>query len=191
MMNDEWKERLRRVPSGARPLFRIHHSAFIILIAAMLLSACGFHLRGPANLPFETLYIQAPQASLFANQLKRAIGTGSQTRITDNPAEADATLQVLNELREREILSLSAGGRVSELQLRYRVLYRVYDKQKNIIAPQAEIVLRRDFSYDDQEALSKESEEALLYRDMQTDAVQQLLRRLQAVAKAGKAADKG
>ncbi|HEV7801742.1 MAG TPA: LPS assembly lipoprotein LptE [Burkholderiales bacterium] len=157
----------------------------------MLLSACGFHLRGPANLPFETLYIQAPQASLFANQLKRAIGTGSQTRITDNPAEADATLQVLNELREREILSLSAGGRVSELQLRYRVLYRVYDKQKNIIAPQAEIVLRRDFSYDDQEALSKESEEALLYRDMQTDAVQQLLRRLQAVAKAGKAADKG
>jgi LPS-assembly lipoprotein len=29
--------------------------------------------------------------------------------------------------------------------------------------------------------LSKEAEEALLYRDMQTDAVQQLVRRLQVV----------
>jgi LPS-assembly lipoprotein len=46
-------------------------------------------------------------------------------------------------------------------------------------------VLRRDYSFNDQEQLSKESEEALLYRDMQTDAVQQLLRRLQAIAKYG------
>ena len=39
------------------------------------------------------------------------------------------------------------------------------------------------FSFNDQDQLSKESEEALLYRDMQSDAVQQLVRRLQAVPK--------
>ncbi len=155
------------------------------------LTACGFHLRGPVSLPFNTLYVEAPQASLFANQLRRAIRTGSETRISDNPADADATLQVLNELREKEILSLSAGGRVRELQLRYRIQYQVYDRQKNLIAPRSEIVLRRDYSFNDQDQLSKESEEALLYRDMQTDAVQQLLRRLQAVAKASRSGDKG
>ena len=90
-----------------------------------------------------------------------------------------------NELREKEILSLSAGGRVRELQLRYRVQYQVFDRNKVLIAPPGEIVLRRDYSFNDQEQLSKESEEALLYRDMQTDAVQQLVRRLQAAAKAG------
>ena len=70
-----------------------------------------------------------------------------------------------------------------ELQLRYRVQYQVFDKNKTLLAPPGEIVLRRDYSFNDQEQLSKESEEALLYRDMQTDAVHQLVRRLQAAAK--------
>jgi LPS-assembly lipoprotein len=150
----------------------------------LLLAACGFHPRGPVALPFETLYIEAPKSSLFAIQLRRVIGAGSSTRIAATREEADATLQVMNEFREKEILSLSAGGRVSELQLRYRLQYQVFDRQKTLIAEPGEIILRRDYSFNDQEQLSKESEEALLYRDMQNDAVQQLIRRLQAVAKA-------
>ena len=114
------------------------------------------------------------------------IGMGSQTHIATNQADADATLQIVNELREKEILSLSGGGRVRELQLRYRIQYQVLDRNKIIIAPLSEIVLRRDYSFNDQDQLSKESEEALLYRDMQADAVQQLLRRLQAVGKGEK-----
>ncbi|MBI2295534.1 MAG: hypothetical protein HYU76_05770, partial [Betaproteobacteria bacterium] len=46
--------------------------------------------------------------------------------------------------------------------------------------PASEIVLKRDYSFNDEQALSKESEEALLFRDMRNDAVQQLVRRLQA-----------
>ena len=157
----------------------------------LLLTACGFEPRGSATLPFDTLYIEAPQGSMFAIQLRRVIGAGSRTRIAASPAEADATLHLMNEFREKEILSLSAGGRVRELQLRYRLQYQVYDRQKILIAEPSEIVLRRDYSFNDQEQLSKESEEALLYRDMQTDAVQQLVRRLQAVAKAQKSAGKG
>jgi LPS-assembly lipoprotein len=157
--------------------------SLIAVIAALLLTACGFHLRGTATLPFATVYVDASPASVFATQLRRVIGAGSETRVTNNQAEADATVQVLNELREKEILSLSAGGRVRELQLRYRVQYQVLDKNKTPLAPPGEIVLRRDFSFNDQEQASKESEEALLYRDMQTDAVFQLVRRLQATAK--------
>lgn len=165
----------------------VHPSSLITLIAALLLSGCGFHLRGAVALPFESLYVDAPKASLFANQLRRVIGNGSETRIAESQASADATLQLLSEQREKEILSLSAGGRVRELQLRYRVQYRVYDRNKIAMTPASEIVLRRDYSFNDQEQLSKESEEALLYRDMQNDAVQQLLRRLQAIAKPGSA----
>ena len=157
----------------------------VALLTTGLLAGCGFQLRGSATLPFNTLYVEAPAASLFATQLRRVIGSGSDTRITNNAAEADATLQVVRELREKEILSLSAGGRVRELQLRYRVQYRVYDRNNAPVAPPGEIVLRRDYSFNDQEQLSKESEEALLYRDMQADAVQQLVRRLQAAAKSG------
>ncbi len=152
-----------------------------MIAATLLVSACGFHLRGAADLPFDTLYIQAPPSSLFATQLKRVVTSASSTEVVDDPKAAAATLQLVDERREKEILSLSGAGRVREFQLRYRVRYRVVDRNQRELVPTSEIVLRRDFSFNDQEALSKESEEAFLYRDMQTDAVQQLLRRLQVV----------
>jgi len=173
----------------ARLLARLTPHASRLTASAALciaLTACGFHLRGQATLPFDVLYIDAAPTSVFATQLRRVIGSGSKTRVTNNPAEADATLQVVAEAREKEILALSGGGRVREFQLRYRVTYQVFDKNKALLAPPRDIVLRRDFSFNDQEQLSKEAEEALLFRDMQTDAVQQLVRRLQAVARTAK-----
>lgn len=155
------------------------------IAAALALSAalggCGFHLRGAADLPFQSLYVQAPPSSLFATQLKRVIASSSKTEVTDDPKTAQATLQLLLEQREKEILSLSGAGRVREFQLRYRVRYRIVGQNQRELVPSSEILLHRDFSFNDQQALSKESEEAFLYRDMQTDAVQQLLRRLQAL----------
>lgn len=155
----------------------------LVLSAALLLSGCGFHLRGPADLPFSSLYVQAPPSSQFATQLKRVVAASSATEVVDDAKAAQATLQLVVEQREKEILSLSGTGRVREFQLRYRIRYRVVDNAQRELVPTSEILLRRDFSFNDQEALSKESEEALLYRDMQTDAVQQLLRRLQVVKK--------
>jgi LPS-assembly lipoprotein len=87
---------------------------------------------------------------------------------------------VLSELQEKQILSLGGGGRVSEYQLRYRVSFRLTDNKNREHIPATEILLKRDYSFTDEQALSKESEEALLYRDMRNDAVQQMVRRLQA-----------
>lgn len=153
---------------------------WLAICSVLALAACGFQLRGTAQLPFKTVYLQAPATSAFALQLKRTIEAGTSTRVTDSPGEAEVVLQILNELQEKEILSLSGGGRVSEFLLRYRVSFRLTDKLNREHIPGSEIVLRRDFTFNDQQALSKEYEEANLYRDMRGDAVQQLLRRLQA-----------
>lgn len=152
----------------------------IALLCTLLLAACGFQLRGAANLPFESLYVEAPTGSQFAQQFKRTVANSSSTRVVDNRKAAEATLVLVTELREKSILSLSGAGRVREFQLRYRMAYRLLDKNAVETIPSTEIVLTRDFSFNDQETLSKESEEALLFRDMQSDAVQQLVRRLQA-----------
>jgi LPS-assembly lipoprotein len=149
------------------------------LLCTLLLAACGFQLRGEANLPFETLYVQAPTGSQFAIQVRRMITAGSSTKIIDNAKGAEATLVLVGEKREKNILSLSGTGRVSEYQLRYLMSYRVMDRNAVEIIPVTEIALKRDLSYSDAELLSKEAEDALLFRDMQNDAVQQLLRRLQ------------
>lgn len=147
--------------------------------AAAALAACGFQLRGAATLPYGTLHVAAPRTSPLAIELKRAIAAGSKTRLVDNAKQADATLQLVNEAREKVILSLSGGGRVREYQLRYRMAYRLVDKDNQELRPTTQIALQRDISFNDSDTLAKESEEALLYRDMQADAVNQLLRQLQ------------
>jgi len=149
------------------------------LLLALLLTACGFQLRGSVNLPFDTLYV--PNASSgIALDLKRHIQSGSGTRVVDNPKDAQARLQFTEETRSKEILSLTSAGRVREYRLRYRVGFRVEDgKGATFVAPNV-VALTRDVTYDDSVALAKESEEERLFQDMQSDMVQQILRRLAA-----------
>ena len=154
--------------------------AFCLAASILLLAGCGFQLRGTAPLPFNSIYVQASPTSQLATQLRRMVRSGSGTRVTERPGEAEVILHIMGELQERRILSLTGGGRVSEYQLRYRVSYRLTDSKNREHIPASEIVLRRDYSFTDDQALSKESEEALLYRHMRDDAVQQLVRRLQA-----------
>lgn len=149
-----------------------------VFVAALLLAACGFQLRGQTTLPFATLYV--PGSSALAVELKRNIASGTQTKLLDRPDQAQAQLVVANEQREKVILSLNTAGRVREFQLRYKIAFRVIDTKGREYLPLNEITLTRDISFNDSQVLAKESEEALLYRDMQTDMVQQVLRRLAA-----------
>jgi LPS-assembly lipoprotein len=153
-------------------------------MAATLLAACGFRPRGSVSLPFDSLHVQAPANTPLGQELRRTL-RARDVRLEENQAQAAATLVILGELRERQILSLGGTGRVREFQLRYRLSYQVTAPKVGVITPPTEILLTRDISYSDEDALAKESEEALLYRDMQSDAVQQLLRRLQAIKLAG------
>jgi len=166
---------------GRGPRVIPHPSSLILLLAAaLLLASCGFQLRGTAPLPFTSIYVQAPVTSALAGQLRRAVLASNGTRIADVPEEAQVVLQILNEKQEKQILSLTGGGRVSEYQLRYRVGFRLTDSKNREHIPASELLLKRDYSFSDEQALAKEQEEALLYRDMRNDAVQQLVRRLQA-----------
>ena len=142
------------------------------------LAGCGFHLRGAVQLPFPSVYVQVANTSQVGHDIKRAL-RASDVRVTENPKDAAATLAILSEIRERHILSLGGQGRVREYQLRYRLAYQVTNP-KGVVTPPTEIALKRDISFNDTEALAKEAEQATLYRDMELDAVQQLLRRLQA-----------
>jgi LPS-assembly lipoprotein len=151
------------------------------IILAASLAACGFQLRGPAELPFETIYV--PPGSTLSAELKRSLVKLSKTRVVDDPATADAVIGFTRDVRDKVILSFNSQGRVQEYQLRYRIEFRVTDPKGKVFMPTSEIVLTRDLTYNDAQVLSEESEEALLYRDMQSDMVQQLLRRMATASK--------
>ena len=154
--------------------------ALNIACLTLVLSACGFHLRDSANLPFKSLYINLPPTSELRATIARNIAASSDTRIVESKEGSDAVLSVLGDTQVKTILSINSAGRVREYQLVRTFSYRVHDKAGNDLQPPAQIVLRRDVSYNDDQVLSKEAEEVLLRRDMQNDLVQQLLRRLAA-----------
>lgn len=156
------------------------HSSLPILALSFAVSACGFHLRGESTLPFETLNIAIYEGSQLGADLRRGIAAGSRTRLVENAAEAQAILQVIGEQREKVILSLTSSGRVNQFLLRYRFVFKVHDGKGRDILPPNEILLTRELTFSDTQVLAKEVEEQLLYRDMQRDMVQQIIRRLAA-----------
>jgi LPS-assembly lipoprotein len=134
-------------------------------------------MRGTADVPFETIHVPGATAGI-ALDLKRNIENGTRARVVDDPKAAQALVQFTEEARSREILSLTSAGRVREFQLRYRVGFRVHDGKGGEFVPPSVIQLTRDMTYSDAEILAKEQEEQLLFRDMQSDMVRQILRRL-------------
>ena len=84
---------------------------------------------------------------------------------------------------DKDVLSLSSGGSVREYALAKRVQFRLHDKNGNDWMPAGEIVVRRSYTFNETQVLARDLQEQRLLREMQTDAVQQIVRRLQAAKK--------
>jgi len=174
------RSRLRAARYGGRVGGRARR-AIACLLAAAAIAGCGFQLRGEQQLPFPTIFVNTPPNSALGATLSRQIRAGTHTQTVQQASEASAVLEILGEARDKEILTLNAQGRAVEYKLTYRLRFRLHDgKGREYIAP-TEMRAQRDISINDSQVLAKESEETLLYRDMQTDLVQQLLRRIAAV----------
>ncbi|ANQ86374.1 LPS assembly lipoprotein LptE [Azoarcus olearius] len=149
--------------------------------ATAALAGCGFRLRGPQPLDFATIHVGVSEFSELGALLRRQIATSGTTTVVEDAAKADVRLQVLANEREREILSLTGAGKVREYQLTQRMRFQLLDKNGSALIPPTAILARREYTFDDALILGKEQEENLLFRDMQSDLVQQLMRRLAVV----------
>lgn len=144
-------------------------------------TGCGFKLRQSADLPFATIYNGLPQGSGLATEFGRQIRIAGGTNLVANRPDADGAVLLVSENRDKEAVSFSPSGRPREYELRYRAVFRVTNRENVEVMPPTEILLRRYITTTDVELLAEQLEEEYLYREMQTDMVQQLMRRLAAV----------
>ena len=154
------------------------------LFSVAVLSACGFQLRGQYTLPFSSVFISTPGGSVVALELRRELAN-IPTKLMPSAKDADAQLNIIEDRRDRQILSLSGAGRVREYDLKLRVVYQLVDTKGGVFIPTSEIQLSRILSYEDSRIIAKQQEEALLYQDMERDAVGQILRRMTAIKRPG------
>ncbi|KQW59323.1 LPS assembly lipoprotein LptE [Variovorax sp. Root411] len=149
--------------------------------ASLGLAGCGFELRKAPVFAFKTLSVSGNSALI--NQIRRELrATGSVTLLpADQSSTADVVLEILGEDRNRFVISTNSAGLVRELQLQLRVRFRLRTPGGKDLLPATEVSQTRDLSFNETNALAKEGEAELLFRDMQADIAQQLMRRLAAV----------
>ncbi len=152
--------------------------------ALLVLAGCGFKLRGAPDFAFRSLRVNAAENSPLGNELKRNLASIETLSLVDNPREAasaEAVLDLLSELREKTVVGVNTSGQVREFQLRLRIRFRVHTPQGKELIGNTELLQLCDISFNESAVLAKEAEEGLIYRDMQSDLVQQIIRRLAAI----------
>lgn len=151
-------------------------------LAVVPLTGCGFQLRGAQELRFRTVQLTGfkPHSPL-EKELRRAINASKTTLVVDSGGEAQAILEAVSDRRERNVVATTSAGQVRQISLRVRFTFKLRTPSDRELIGPTELLLGRDISYNESEALAKEQEEALLYREMQTDIVSQIMRRLAAV----------
>jgi len=174
----------RRVRMGPRGVGIVARAARVgALVFLSVLAGCGFHLRGQANYSFKSIFVSSPPGIPFTSELRRSVEGAGGVPLAAAADQAEVVLEVNSVTEDKEVLSLSSGGRVAEFLLSTRVMFRVHDHVGNDWLPTSEVLIRRSYTYNDTEALAKEAQEQRLRREMQSDAVQQIVRRLEAAHK--------
>jgi LPS-assembly lipoprotein len=162
---------------------------FLLFALFLTLSACGFHLRGINDVALQNLYIQDSGAPSITRDIKRAIKSGG-AKLVESPEQAQVSLELMSENSEKRILSLSSTGRVREYELLYNVVFRVRETGQELWSEPQTVQQRRDFTYNDNQVLAKDNEEKRLNNDMRTDAIREIIRRVNSLSKNKSAPEK-
>ncbi|MEY3146447.1 MAG: hypothetical protein RL342_2118 [Pseudomonadota bacterium] len=149
--------------------------------AGLAVAGCGFKLRGSQNYGFERIAVLPNPGGPLLTELRRSLANAVTVLPAEAPlSQAQVVLDLLQEQREKIVVGVNASGQVREFQLRLRVRFKLRTPQGQELIGPSDISQQRDISFNESAVLAKEAEEGLMYRDMQSDIVQQLLRRLAA-----------
>jgi LPS-assembly lipoprotein len=151
----------------------------IALLMLLIISSCGFHMRGMTEISFKTISLEGKELS-FIKDLKKVLNRNKVAIVssTENP---ELRIELLSEESEKRILSLSGQGLVREFEIFYRVRYRVKTIDSEIWSQENIIETRRDFTYSDSNLIGKEEEERQLNEAMRNEAITNLFNQIQLI----------
>lgn len=162
-------------------MIKLNLRALLLTCLLTSLVACGFHLRGAADIAFSSIFIQG-NPLVISKKLVKSLNTNG-VKVLPSAEGAELLLETLGEESEKRILSLGGRGTVNEFELYYRVHYRTKLADSELWSNTQTVEARRDFTYSDANLLAKQGEEKRLYESMQKDVLSNLMRRLSSIKK--------
>lgn len=154
----------------------------LLLALLMLMSACGFQLRGsgPSSISAESVYVDASAQNDLGIELKTVMSQMG-VQVTSDPTAAQYVLKVSNEKLSRRVLTVSpATGKVTEYEIIFDTSMSVLDNSGNVLRDNEAVRIRTDLSVDEDSALGKFDEERLVGQELRQRAASQILRLFQA-----------
>ncbi len=153
----------------------------VIVVIALLLSACGYHLRGAFELPagMKNVFIEGGSGPLH-EQFNQVIKSSSG-QLASSRKEAGIVIKIFNEDFNRRVLSLSTRGKSNEFELEYRLGYEFADAADTLLMPRQTVEIRREYYNDQQFVIAKDNEEAVIRDEMYQQAVRTIINRARVV----------
>lgn len=156
-------------------------------LAVLLMTGCGFQLRGQAQLPAEmsVTYVQSQTAigsppGVLSRKLQTLLASNGVT-VTRDPAQATATITILNEGSGRRTVAADRFDVKREYWLVNDASYQVTLRNGKTLIPAEGVSANRNLLFDENRVLGFEAAQESLIDSMAEDMAWQILRRLQAV----------
>jgi LPS-assembly lipoprotein len=142
---------------------------------ALLLNACGYHLRGAFELPtgLKSIYLDGGSAQL-QEQFKKAMELSS-VPLASSADKAGIVIRISDEVSQRRVLSLASSGAANDFELDYRLNYEISDAKENVLLAQQPVEIRREYYNDQTAVIAKEAEELLIRNEMYLQAVRTMI----------------
>jgi LPS-assembly lipoprotein len=157
-------------------------ATLIVMLAALFLSGCGFHLRGEALLPSAMVepYLDGSDLELIRRLEEELRARGANPAL--NATVASAVVEFLRVAYLRDVGTLDLRGTVTGYVLEYEVVYRVLGSNLEMLVDDTIITLTRKLDYDRGQVLQLEQDERLLRKELVDEAVRRILTRLMALS---------
>jgi LPS-assembly lipoprotein len=157
-------------------MISIKQTRIFLIGLLLLLSACGYHLRGQMEISEEMKKIAMQSASSNLVSAMKQLLRGSGAQLVSNPSDGGVTIKVLDEQMQRRVLSLDSTGRANEFELSYRLDYQLLDaKGKNLSEKPRHLELYRSYFNDQIDILAKNNEESVIREEIYRQAAKRIL----------------
>ena len=155
---------------------------FSLVLMTCTVAACGFHMRGSYDLPehLSPVFLDKDSMSLLLYKEMRSTLRASGAELTDDAATAASVLEITQEQRTRDVISVDTLGRAREYRLIYRLVFTLQASGEAVI-DRSNIQLTRNLLFNPEAVLGVAEETENIYRDMIRDSTGQILLRLQAL----------
>lgn len=162
---------------------RFHNSSKLLIVIglSLVLSACGFYLRGniPLSDDVKSMFVNAPQGT-FKDELERVL-VNAGAELTENKSAANVELRVAKVDVDRTVGTLDERGKASSYNLVLKVRYVLKDSEGKNVRKAKTLRESRQYNFDPELVIESEAEERELLDSMEQDVALRIVRQLASI----------